>query len=219
MRYFLILMVLVTEVSGQPLSINKSNNFSITGKGDAPEWNKAEWVALTNRGGKKSYETKMKMLYSDSGVYCLFHNTDEKITSTMSQDFSDLWKEDVVEIFFWTDEKFPIYFEYELSPRNFELPIIVPNLNGKFLGWLPWHYTGSRVIQHKTDIQPNAWIAEFYIPFKVLAPLTNVPATKGMTWRCNMYRLDHDDGVSRWTWQPVRTNFHDYDKFGTIKFN
>ncbi|HZY82800.1 MAG TPA: carbohydrate-binding family 9-like protein [Cyclobacteriaceae bacterium] len=218
MRLLTIIILMVNSAYAQQLTISKSNDFKVNGKGDATEWAKAEWVTLTNRGGKKNYETKMKMMYSDSGVYCLFHNADDKITSTMSEDFSDLWKEDVVEIFFWTDEKFPIYFEYELSPRNFELPIIVPNLNGKFLGWRPWHYTGSRLIQHAASIQSKAWIAEFFIPFKTLAPLTNVPATKGTTWRCNMYRLDYDDGVSRWSWQPVQTNFHDYERFGTIKF-
>jgi hypothetical protein len=222
MRHIIIIWTMLVScatVFAQQVSVNKTSDFNVSGKGDAAEWKKTDWVGLSHRGGNmKSYESKVKLLYSDSGIYCLFHNSDRKITSTMSADFSDLWKEDVVEIFFWTDEKFPIYFEYELSPRNFELPIIVPNLNGKFLGWRPWKYEGSRSIKHATFVQQDAWIAEFYIPFKVLAPLTNVPPKKGMSWRCNMYRLDHDDGVTRWSWQPVRTNFHDYESFGTIKF-
>lgn len=222
MRHVTIIWIMLAScapVFAQELSVSKTTDFPVTGKGDAAEWKKTEWIPLSHRAGNKNYESKVKLLYSDSGIYCLFHNKDGKITSTMSSDFSDLWKEDVVEIFFWTDEKYPIYFEYELSPRNFELPIIVPNLNGKFLGWRPWKYDGPRLIKHAASIQPDAWIAEFYIPFKVLAPLTNVPPKKGMTWRCNMYRLDHDDGISRWSWQPVRTNFHDYERFGTIKFD
>ena len=58
--------------------------------------------------------------------------------------FADLWTEDVVEIFFWPDEEMPVYFEYELSPRNYELPILVPNKAGSFLGWRPWKYEGER---------------------------------------------------------------------------
>jgi hypothetical protein len=202
----------------QQLVIEKTRDFEINGKGDAAEWKKSEWLVLTNRGGRKNYETKVKLMYSDSGIYCLYHNTDDKITSTMSEDFSDLWKEDVVEIFFWTDEKTPIYFEYEISPRNFELPILVPNIKGKFLGWRPWHYSGSRVIKHATNIEATAWTAEFYIPYEVLAPLPNVPPGKGATWRCNMYRIDHDDGETEWSWKPVRTNFHDFERFGVLKF-
>jgi hypothetical protein len=222
MRLVIIIWIALVPLEGlyaQQIPVNKTTNFTVTGKGDASAWSKAEWIPLQWRNGNlKDYETKAKLLYSDSGVYCLFRNSDRKITSTMKADFSDLWKEDVVEIFFWTDEKFPIYFEYELSPHNYELPILVPNLDGKFLGWRPWHYDGPRLIKHATNIEADAWTAEFYIPFKVLAPLTNVPPTKGMTWRCNMYRVDYDDGVTRWSWQPVRTNFHDFERFGTLKF-
>lgn len=223
MRHSIIICLILlqcTAVLAQQMSIGKTPDFTVNGKGDATEWKKADWVTLAHRSGNmRNYEAKVKLLYSDSGIYCLFHNKDNKITSTMSKDFSDLWKEDVVEIFFWTDEKFPIYFEYEISPRNYELPIIVPNMNGKFLGWLPWHYDGPRRIKHATDVQGDAWTAEVYIPFKLLAPLTNVPPQKGMTWRCNIYRLDHDDGVTRWSWQPVRTNFHDFELFGVIRFD
>ncbi len=55
-------------------------------------------------------------MYSDSGIYCLYQCTDSAIISTLKGDFLDLWKEDVVEAFFWTDERIPVYFEYELSP-------------------------------------------------------------------------------------------------------
>ena len=57
---------------------------------------------------------------------------DSAIVSTMKGDFLDLWHEDVVEAFFWTDERVPVYFEYELSPLNYELPIMVPNYDGNF---------------------------------------------------------------------------------------
>ena len=40
-------------------------------------------------------------------------------------DFEDIFNEDVVEAFFWPEESSVIYFEYELSPYNYELPILV----------------------------------------------------------------------------------------------
>jgi len=221
MRYFIgvfIVIVAIVEAGAQQLLVKKTSDFPVSGKGDAIEWKKADWLPLTHRSGKKTYETKVKMMYSDSGVYCLFHNVDDKITSTMNEDFLNLWTEDVVEVFFWTDEKYPIYFEYEISPRNFELPILVPNLDGKFLGWRPWNYTGPRKIKHATNIEDNSWTAEVFIPYKTLQPLTKVPPVKGSTWRCNMYRVDYDDGDSEWSWQLTRTNFHDFKKFGVIKF-
>jgi len=142
----------------------------------------------------------------------------------MKEDFLDLWHEDVVEAFFWTDESVPIYFEYELSPLNYELPILVPNFNGKFLGWRPWHYEGRRRTKHLTRINGagddvNSWTAEFFIPYSLLAPLHNVPAQKGTRWRANFYRIDHDNGESSWYWQKIMKNFHDYQLFGQLVFD
>ena len=73
-----------------------------------------------------AYETRVKVLYSPTGLYVLMDATDRRLTATMKEDFLDLWNEDVFEFFLWPDEKQPVYFEYEISPLGFELPILVP---------------------------------------------------------------------------------------------
>lgn len=201
------------------LKISATSDFELTGDGTAPSWSSADWVLVPHRKGEKLYETKAKLLYSTTGIYGLFYCEDEVITSTLRADFTDLYNEDVVEIFFWTDEAKPLYFEYELSPHNYELPILVPNSNGNFLGWLPWHYEGERKTRHATKISEKAWTAEFFIPYALLKPLDKVPPKKGMYWRCNFYRIDYDAGPSYWSWQKTRTNFHDYQKFGFLVFD
>jgi len=85
----------------------------------------------------------VKVLYSPKGLYVLFDAGDKKLTAKIEKDFENLWEEDVFEVFLWTDEKHATYFEYEISPLNVELPILVPNFDDKFLGWLPWHYEGG----------------------------------------------------------------------------
>jgi Carbohydrate-binding family 9 len=205
--------------------IKKSVDFEITGDGKSANWNIATWLDLPKRdGGPVSYETKLKILYSDSGIYCLYYCEDRKITATLTEDFTDLYNEDVVEAFFWTDEQTTIYFEYELSPLNYELPILVPTFNGKFYGWRPWHYEGSRKTRHAATIQRKdnqviSWTGEFFIPFKLLHPLPGVPARKGTRWRANFYRIDYDQGPAEWSWRPTQTNFHEYKKFGVIVFD
>jgi hypothetical protein len=200
-------------------------DFDIKGDGSAANWKNSEWLELSkDKDTGVGYQTKVKMLYSDSGIYCLYYCEDKKITATMKEDFFDLWHEDVVEAFFWTDESAPIYFEYELSPLNYELPILVPNLNGKFLGWRPWHYEGGRRTRHATHINKSAdavtsWTAEFFIPYSLLAPLNNVPPGKGTRWRANFYRIDYDSGKSSWQWQKVNKSFHDYELFGHLLFD
>jgi hypothetical protein len=206
------------------LSIAHTADFEITGDTTHAEWKSAPWITLPQRWKSPvNYLTKTKLLYSDKGVYTLFWCEDKKITATLKEDMADIYKEDVVEIFFWTDERFPLYFEYELSPLNYELAILVPNMRGVFFGWAPWHYEGERKAKHATKIIKDGentvgWIAEFFIPYTLLTPLTNVPPIKGTKWRMNMYRIDYDQEDAGWSWQPVRVNFHDIESFGTLVF-
>jgi hypothetical protein len=128
-------------------------------------------------------------------------------------------------MFLWPDESFPIYLEYELSPLNYELAILVPNLNGHASGWTPWNYKGAKKTRKATKIYydnnqvPREWIGEFFIPYALMRPLQNVPPAKGTTWRANVYRIDYDESESSyWSWQPVNNNFHEFQKYGTFVF-
>lgn len=212
------------------IHVKACDDFEVTGDGSAPQWKQADWVALTRRpGGTHDYRARFKMLYSPKGVYVLFDGSDKKVSATMTEDFLDLWNEDVYECFFWTDERHPIYFEYEISPLGYELPILIPNLDGRFLGWRPWHYEGDRktrkaVVTVGGEGESNAsitgWSAEVFFPYDLLKPLQNVPPQPGTHWRANFYRVDYDGGKSTgWHWAPVGRSFHDYKKFGTIVFD
>lgn len=207
------------------LHIKHTADFEVTGDGQDPSWNTTEWVTLSRIKGSSPYNTRVKLLYSDKGIYALYHCEDKKITATLKEDFTSLWKEDVIEIFFWTDEAFPIYLEYELSPLNYELAILVPNLNGQASGWTPWNYKGAKKTRKATKILKDSnentlgWTGEFFIPYALLRPLQNVPPKKGTTWRANIYRIDYDETESYWSWQPVNNNFHEYLKYGTFVFD
>lgn len=227
-KIFLLTAFIMFITKGQSqmgtLTIKKSSDFEVNGKGDNANWKNAEWVDIPQRSNDEvNYNTKVKVLYSDNGIYFLFECEDDQIISTIREDNADLWEEDVVEVFFWTDENYSFYFEYELSPMNYELPIFVPNVEGDFLGWLPWHYEGERKTRRATDIvrengEVTAWMAEFFIPFALLKPMSNVPPKPGTKWRANMYRIDYDNGMATWTWQPITKNFHDFRQFGTFIF-
>jgi len=200
----LICFLLIAQT---PMSIQSVNDFELKADSNLREWKAATWITLAKREGKKEYSTKFKILYSKAGIYCLFFCEDRIITSTLTEDFTSLYNEDVVEAFFWTDESFPVYFEYELSPTNHELPIMVPNNKGKFFGWLPWHFEGNRKTKHQVVVDANKnWLAAFFIPYSLLAPLGNVPPKKGTTWRCNFYRIDYDDQSTEWSWKPTQKN-------------
>jgi hypothetical protein len=210
------------------VTVKKCQDFKITGDGSAQNWGTTVWISIIQRtSSPEQYFTRSKVLYSTTGLYFLFDCEDKKLTTTMKADNLNLWEEDVVEVFLWTDENFPVYFEYEISPLNYELPIIVPNYKGSFYGWLPWHYEGDRKTQHATSVTGGkkesgstvkGWKAEFFIPYTLLIPLNQVPPVSGTKWRANMYRIDHDNGTKTFSWQKTEKNFHDYNHFGTFIF-
>lgn len=206
------------------LVVAHTEDFKFTGDGNSAEWSRASWIYLPIRNGEVGYATRTKLLYSATGIYCLFFCEDNTLTSTFQQDFSPLYREDVVEFFIWPDESLPLYLEYELSPHNYEVAVLIPNIDNEISGWKPWNYEGRRKSRHATTIQKNksgnvvSWTAEIFIPYALLHPLRNVPPVKGSEWRINMYRIDYDNGTAMWTWAPIKNNFHDYTMFGRIRF-
>ena len=218
------------QTGGRPrITVKRVDDFQVTGNGSNPAWSQTAWTDLRRRQPDgHPYDTRFKTLYSTTGLYVLMEGTDQKITATMNEDFMDLWHEDVFEVFLWPEERFPVYFEYEISPLNRALAILVPNFDGQFLGWRPWHFDGERRTRKATSavggpIQSRAaikgWSAEFFIPFALLRPMQNVPPRPGTRWRANFYRMDHDDGkTTQWEWAPVCNTFHEFEKFGELFF-
>ncbi|NQT15550.1 MAG: carbohydrate-binding family 9-like protein [Planctomycetes bacterium] len=219
----------VQESSPKVLRIRRTEDFPVNGRGDAAAWEKTAWEPLRLRTDDgHPYRTRVKMLYSQTGLYVLFDGEDRTVTATMKEDFLDLWNEDVFEFFLWPDERHPVYFEYEISPLGFELPILIPNLGGKYLGWRPWHYEGKRKTRKATTVMGGpkksgaavrGWKAEVFVPYDLLKPLGNVPPKPGTRWRANFYRVDYDDGrTTSWDWARVGPSFHESEKFGTLLF-
>ncbi len=221
-------VVLAQQNSGTIIA-KYTDDFKLSGDGKNSAWEGASWIALTASEGDETRKTGVKVLYSKTGIYFLFNNEDEILTASKTADFEKLWLEDVAEVFLWTDTTATVYFEYEISPLNYELPILIPNFDGKFLGWRPWEYEGDRKTRHltsvaegekKTGSKIKAWYAEFFIPYVLMSPLRNVPPTRGAVWKVNMYRVDYDHNKTvRWFWKKPETNFHQFTKFGKLVFD
>lgn len=209
------------------LLVKKTTDFEITGTGDHNAWQKTQWLPLTQLDKGTPYETRIKILYSDAGIYVLFYGQDNKITSPFENDFEHLFKADVFEVFFHPQPSTPVYFEYEISPLNKELVLLIPNLKG-IQGWLPWDYSGNRKVKKNVKIHGGemkngaaitSWTAELFFPYALLQPLENTPPVSGSLWNANFCRLDYDSGKSiKWSWSPVKTSFHEYKKFRQLRF-
>jgi len=212
------------------MHVKPTDDFQITGQGSNAAWNKTDWTNLSKRPkGSHDYTARVKVLYSKTGLYVLMDGTDRRLSATMENDFDDLWHEDVFEFFLWPDERYPLYLEYEISPLGKELPILIPNFEGKQLGWRPWHYEGERKTKkavslvggpQKSGAEIQGWRAEVFVPYALLKPLENVPPRPGTRWRANFYRVDYDEGESTaWDWARVGPSFHEFKKFGTLVFD
>ena len=215
------------------LVIRKTTDFKIDGEGSAANWANAKAFDLRVQKGPgqpapgNRFPTKVKILYSEKGLYFLFDCTDKKLTATIMEDFGMLFKEDVVEVFLWPDTTVPIYLEYELSPLNYELAILVPNIKGRAQGWKPWINNESNRVHHATSAQGgqkksmasvDGWKAEFFIPFALMNPIVGAAPKSGTKWRGNFYRIDYDSETAYYSWQKTGGSFHEFNKFGTLVF-
>lgn len=211
--------------------VGRTEDFEVTGDGSSPAWNEAPWLSLEKRKETElNYTSQVKLLYSKTGVYVLFRGTDARISASLQSDGAKLWTEDVFEAFFWPDESQPEYFEYEISPLGFELPLLVSQRDGKMFRWQPWSTvdTVSRAVKKKVAVEggrprsgdrATAWSAEMYFPFALLEPLHNATPAPGTRWRANFYRVDYDSQPSTaWSWTPVERSFHQLSAFGTLIF-
>lgn len=213
------------NLSSDTLIVEAVTDFTIDGKGSNPQWETTAWTSLNQiDSGVTGYDSRFKIMYSPKGIYVLFSGKDKKITSPYRNDFDDLYDADVFEVFFHPNPALPLYFEYEISAKEKELVLLIPNIDGKIAGWRPWHYEGNRKIIKKVHVQKGtkgmeAWTAECFFPYELLQPLQQVPPVKGTYWNANFCRLDYDPGkMIKWSWSPVKVSFHEYQVFRTIQF-
>ena len=211
------------------LTVKKCEDFQITGNGSDIQWIKTQWNPLQklDAGGAED-KSRFKILWSGTGIYVFMEGEDQRISTRFNKDFDNLFMGDVFEIFFHPDPKIPLYLEYEINQLNKELVLLIPNLNGKALGWTPWHYENGRCVAKKVHIEGGtaamggaikSWSAELFFPFGLFDPLGNVPPVSGTIWKANFYRLDYDTGkMIKWAWTPINKSFHEFEKYGSIRF-
>lgn len=213
------------------IKVKKTDNFRFKKNVIADEWQKAKWIQLSQIKGTQTqgYYTKVKVLYSNTGLYILFECGDRVLTATFHSDFKKLWTQDVIEVFLWPDQRTPVYFEYELSPLNYELMLLVSAKRDDRAKWIPFQYHSSnnqtrhKILvkrgKKKRDNTIKKWIAQIYIPYKLLNPLNNISPKSGTKWRANFYRIDYGrKNIKWWAWQSVSKSFHEYKKFGMLVF-
>jgi hypothetical protein len=160
-------------------------------------------------------------------LYVLFKGQDEKITSPFNNDYDLLYKGDVFEVFFHPDPSSPLYFEYEVSPLNKELVLLISQSNKKFTRWRPFGPEDKKIIknvdvgsaQKKSGAKIQGWSAEIFFPYEVLGPMITGAPASGTRWNANFCRLDYDTGrMIKWSWSPIKVSFHEFQSYLPIQY-
>lgn len=214
------------------IQVIQTRDFEITGRGSSKHWDATEEITLNQNPVSENqpyFLTTVKLLYSGTGLYFLFHCEDNLLSASMESDYMNLWQEDVVEVFLWPDENKPVYFEYELSPLNYELPLVISRSPNGLRRWRPFQLSEDdhEMTSHQTFIEQgkkepgaaiSAWRAEFFINYELLRIIGCTPPVSGTQWRANFYRIDYDAKQTLWSWQNTKNSFHELETFGTLHF-
>jgi hypothetical protein len=244
MKYFLFFFIfqsfIVNNLFSQkeddfstiPLVVRACKDFTISSKGDNPEWNKTKWINLHKLDtGGRHYESKFKILYSSTGIYLLFSGEDDKITTRDYNDFEAIYNGDVFEAFFLPVPKTPVYFEYEVNQLSKELILTLSKVDSQLYSWAPRYPSldSRKPIKKMVDVvggkievggDIKSWTAEVFFPYSILGLLPNIPPPRGSVWKANFCRLDYDsDKMIKYSWSPtIVKSFHEIEKFQSIKF-
>src|SRR3954469_2694643 len=85
MRMLSALLPLALAACGSlpQLHVKPTDDFEVSGAGDAPAWATASWTAMRPRQADGlPYDARFKLLYSKTGLYLLLDGTDRTLTTT-----------------------------------------------------------------------------------------------------------------------------------------
>ena len=132
---------------------------------------------------------------------------------------TNLWEEEVVEVFIDADDDQHSYIELEINPRNTLFDAFVLNRNKKHWLMRDWTMEG---IEHAVAFDEDGWTVEMRLPMREFSEAPHLPPEIGDVWRVNLYRIDRSDDPTRpemTSWSPIgRYDFHESSAFGRLRF-
>jgi len=213
-----------------------AEELELTGRLDDPLWQKAPAANLveTVSGKPGKFATEVRALCSATTFYVGFHCEDDYVWGTMTEYGSDIFKEEVVEIFVSPTGGLQQYFEINLSPKNVLFDACIfnsrtgpgPRSSANLKILRDFSITGIRTAVHvegELD-KPGAarfWRAEYAIPLDQLFNAPHNPPEVGDRWRINFYRIDSPRSGEQelYAWSPTGfPDFHAPWRFGTLTF-
>ena len=215
------------------VGVRASGPVKIDGKLDERAWAEATPLPLAHcygprYGEKAPLATAARMLWDDTNLYVAFECEDPDIFGRTADRDSELWEEEVVEVYIDPDGDGKDYLEFEVNPRNAVIDLKIPSADqvegDNYKRFRRWDAKGWKTAVHvegtldnRTDAD-RRWTVEMAIPFSALG--TRTPKL-GATWRVQLYRIDRSkplaDRPMFAAWSATRA-FHDPTRFGVLLF-
>jgi hypothetical protein len=169
-------------------------------------------------GGPPRLSTVLRVALRGRSLCVRFDGRDDGAVATYTGHDTNLWEEDVYEVFLAPVDPPHLYFEFEVNPlgTTFDARVDSPNLVRAGMNVnTSWDCAGLSVTVRR---RPDRWSAVLNVPLEEL--VDPIPAR----WRANFYRVDrgapsgHADEFSAWS--PVLkapADYHEATRFGVMK--
>ena len=186
------------------------------------------------------FDTYVKMLWTERGLYVAYYLEQEDIWATISDRDAFSYYDNDAEIFFDPDGDGLDYLEIEMTALNQVYDIhwdtrltwgddalVNPpgtwNIHFDFKGLEhAMQYDGTLNYSRDKD---KAWTIELFFPWESFAEYANMPLppNENDMWRMNFYRCEYDSrsrkSADSYTWSaPGKVNMHIPERFGRVHF-
>lgn len=141
------------------------------------------------------YPTEAAVTWDDTFLYVAFACTDPAPWARHTNRDDRLWEEEVVEVFLDPDGDGRHYAEFEVSPTNVVVDLMIPAPKEGGPDTRAWNAEG---LQTAVKTHATGWVAEIAIPWRALAAagVSTAPAA-GAEWRVGLYRIKRPGGVQK----------------------
>ncbi|HEV2294765.1 MAG TPA: carbohydrate-binding family 9-like protein [Tepidisphaeraceae bacterium] len=202
----------------------------IDGVLEKPQWQHAARVDLQlYSGGRPTYGTIVRMLWSSRDLYVAFECQDPEPTASMDRRDEPLFQEgNVVELFVDPVGHGTTLFEFEVNPLGTVMDLFYDPLDMSWREAVKWNGQGvraaARIIRDSSTDQPTGWTAELAVPLENFHTAAHVPPRPGDVWRVNFYRYNTvstlpGDHLELYAWSPtLEKRFNLPHRFGFLEF-
>ncbi len=204
-----------------------SADFALDGDLSKSVWKTASPVTFDRsaKGGGRfpESETSVSSVWTKQNLYFAYRCKYSKLNiyegESTEKERWELWNRDVVEVFINPEPaRFNHYYEYEVSPNNQWIDLVI-DLENKPFNDAKW----DSKFEHATriDEKNHIWTCEMRLPVTAMGARE---ITADAEWRVNFYRADGpgDDSKRRFlSWSPLpgpKMTFHQPASFGLIRF-